>query len=510
MVLASERGDGIVSAGVAPSPDAGAREPQPAPRSSTSDRCAERFEMPVIKVNDQPYSLRPGANRLGAGDDADVRVGGDAALGIQAIIDVDRHDRVVIRRFGDQSTIRVNGVVLIEPAPLMHGDKVEIGGSELLYSDDSKAGVTQYISAEEIAAIARRRPGTPRATAATGGRLVSLVDGKDYTIPPAGLTIGRDASSVVVVAQNDVSRRHAEIAPVEQGYELRDFSANGVYVNGARVDAAIILSRSDVIRVGSEEFRFYADLASVAPVAPVVPVAKVAEAAGTPLPAPAEVVSTEAASAEAVSPEVVISELARGDPLPAPQPPVLATFEVTNEGPTKGQRYEVRLPLVHIGRGQHNDMILADDSVSDTHAKLQRRDDGWYLIDVGSTNGTYVGGHRIPAERRLDGAADLRFGGVKMAFKPDDAPGDASRGTRAIASVERSKLRETGRAAAVRPGGGRTGASNGAGSAAAVAPMPVAASVMAQRVDQAPRVRGWLVAILVLVGLGAALFLLNR
>lgn len=477
--------------------------------------------MPVIKVNDQPYSLRPGANRLGAGDDADVRVGGDPALGIQAIIDVDRHDRVVIRRFDDQSTVRVNGVMLIEPAPLMHGDKVEIGGSELLYSDDSKAGVTQYISAEEIAAIARRRPGTPRATAATGGRLVSLVDGKDYTIPPAGLTIGRDASSAVVVAQNDVSRRHAEIAPVEQGYELRDFSANGVFVNGARVDAAIILSRSDVIRVGSEEFRFYADLAAVAPVVPVVPVAK---GAVTPSPAPAEpsaeavsaeavsteAVSTEAVSAEAERAEVVASQLVSAEASPAPQSPVLATFEITNEGPTKGQRYEMRVPLVHIGRGQHNDVILADDSVSDTHAKLQRRDDGWYLIDVGSTNGTYVGGHRIPAERRLDGAADLRFGGVKMAFRPDDAPGDANRGTRAIASVDRPKLRETGLAAAVRPGGGRTGVSNGAGSAAAVAPMPVAASVMAQRVDQAPRARGWLVAVLVLVGLGAALFLLNR
>src|SRR6478609_6858955 len=44
--------------------------------------------MPVIKVDNEQYSLRPGPNRLGAGVDADVRVAGDATLGIQAIVEV--------------------------------------------------------------------------------------------------------------------------------------------------------------------------------------------------------------------------------------------------------------------------------------------------------------------------------------------------------------------------------------------------------------------------------------
>jgi predicted component of type VI protein secretion system len=127
--------------------------------------------------------------------------------------------------------------------------------------------------------------------------------------------------------------------------------------------------------------------------------------------------------------------------------PELASLEILNEGPAKGTRFVVRSALSHVGRGAHNDIRLADDSVSETHAKLQRRDDGWYVVDMDSTNGTYVGGTRIAGERRLEGTPDVRFGGMKLRFTPADAAveGDA-RGTRAIASVER--LRRTVPAAA--------------------------------------------------------------
>jgi predicted component of type VI protein secretion system len=127
--------------------------------------------------------------------------------------------------------------------------------------------------------------------------------------------------------------------------------------------------------------------------------------------------------------------------------PELASLEILNEGPTKGTRFAIRSALSHVGRGAHNDIRLMDDSVSETHAKLQRRDDGWYVVDMDSTNGTYVGGTRIAGERRLVGSPDVRFGGMKLRFTPADiaAEGDV-RGTRAIASVER--LRRTVPAAA--------------------------------------------------------------
>lgn len=235
MTLASRRGHGVASA-----------------------------DMPVIKVNDKRYSLRPGANRLGAGADVDVRVDEDPALGVQAIVEVESDEQVVIRPAADALAILVNGVVLAEPRPLIHGDKLEIAGTKLSYSVEKKAGKTQHLSAGDIAALAPTLPTPGRGTQATGGRIVSLVDGREYLIPASGITIGRDSSSGIVVAQDEVSRQHAKIAPGRSGYTIRDFSANGVKVNGVRIKASHLLSRSDVIKIGTEEFRFYADVESSA------------------------------------------------------------------------------------------------------------------------------------------------------------------------------------------------------------------------------------------------------
>ena len=71
--------------------------------------------MPVIKVNDQQFSLSPGPNRLGAGDGVDVTEGSDSGHGVQAIVDVAGDSQAVIRRAGDAAAVRVNGVPLVDP-----------------------------------------------------------------------------------------------------------------------------------------------------------------------------------------------------------------------------------------------------------------------------------------------------------------------------------------------------------------------------------------------------------
>ena len=228
--------------------------------------------MPVIQVNDKQHSLKPGQTRIGTGPGVDVSVAGSAELGLQAILELGANNQVVIRRGRDGATVRVNGVVLgVEPTPLMHGDKVDVAGTEVLFSEDKKVGATQFVSASDVAAIAAKRSGPARATASTGGRLVSLVDGKEYQIPAAGVVFGREAGSDIVVAQPEVSRRHASIAPGDNGYVLQDLSTNGVWVNGNRIQGSQLLARSDVVRVGSEEFRFYADVAPAAKTPASVP-----------------------------------------------------------------------------------------------------------------------------------------------------------------------------------------------------------------------------------------------
>ena len=391
--------------------------------------------MPVIRVNDKPYALKPGQTRLGSGPDADIGVPADDAPGVQAVLTLGADSGTIIRRARYGSAVKVNGVPLgAEPTPLMHGDKVEIGGVELLFSDDKKGGATQFVSTADVAAMAAgKRAGPARATTATGGRLVSLVDGKEYAIPDDGIVIGRDASCAVVVAQSEVSRHHARISPAQNGYLLVDQSTNGVYVNGERIQASQVLARSDVIRIGSEEFRFYADMAPMArpappvpPVAATLPVPPAPPRAEVPPRAPAPLSAEPPTLPPAVAASTAASAAASGTR------PVLATLEMRNEGPDKGRIFELRAPLVHVGRGPHNDVSLPEESVSDSHAKLQRRDDGWYVVDMESTNGTYAGGKRVEGERKLTGAPDLRFGGVKMTFRPVADAADSSKGTRAF------------------------------------------------------------------------------
>jgi pSer/pThr/pTyr-binding forkhead associated (FHA) protein len=428
--------------------------------------------MPVLRINDRQHSLGSGVTRLGGGSDVDIRLTDDEQIGMQAVIDL-ADGQAVIRRSG-YAPVKVNGVTLgAEPTPLMHGDKIEIAGYELFYAEDQKGGTTRHVMHSEAKSILEKRPGGPRTTIGSGGRLVSMVDGKEYLISERGITIGRDAGVDVVVAQNEVSRRHAEILPSERGYLLHDHSTNGVWVNGVRVLQSQLLARSDVVRVGTEEFRFYADVmisgsmpqASMpkpTPPTSAVPSSRPAVAAAkaeapppqrpsAPPPVEPPAAAAPAKAATAASLETTHRVPAIADAVAAAAPantatqdprPVLAVLEVMNEGAGKGKRYDVRVPLAHVGRGAHNDVVVDDDSVSDVHAKLQRREDGWYLSDVGSTNGTYVGGSRLTHDRRLDGMPEVRFGGVKMIFRPADVAAPAPKSTRAIATmpIDRSKL----------------------------------------------------------------------
>ena len=411
--------------------------------------------MPVLQLDDQQFPLKAGSTRIGTGAGSDVVVPGYSTVPVEAIIQ--SGSSVTIQRADEAAHVRVNGVLLgAEPTPLMHGDKVEIAGLELHYADDAKAGATQFVSASDILAIAGlKRSGAARATAASGGRLVSLVDGKEYAVAASGLVFGREASCDVVVAQTEVSRRHATIAISGDGYVIQDTSANGVFVNGERVQSEQKLSRADVVRVGTEEFRFYADVlaaqptpAVASPAAPVAPAATPPVAPASPLPsvdmfevleAPVPMIASPSAPPAPLAP-VAAPVTPSAIPTKEDPRPVWATLEWVNEGPTKGTIFELRGALSHIGRGMHNDVRLQDESVSESHAKLQRREDGWYVVDMDSTNGTYVGGNRVSGEKRLEGSPDVRFGGMKFRFKVMGAGSAAdveTKGTRAIARVTR-------------------------------------------------------------------------
>jgi pSer/pThr/pTyr-binding forkhead associated (FHA) protein len=96
----------------------------------------------------------------------------------------------------------------------------------------------------------------------------------------------------------------------------------------------------------------------------------------------------------------------------------LALFGV-QAGPRSGEEIAIRAPVLTIGKGSQNDVVLADDSVSTTHARLEYATGYWRLTDLGSTNGTYVDNTRLAPNvpTAVAYGAQVRFGGLRLQFR---------------------------------------------------------------------------------------------
>jgi hypothetical protein len=66
-----------------------------------------------------------------------------------------------------------------------------------------------------------------------------------------------------------------------------------------------------------------------------------------------------------------------------------------------------------VGRDENNDLVVADPEVSRHHARLERDGSGWLVVDLESTNGTWVNGERILKSTIAEGDV-LAFGRVQF------------------------------------------------------------------------------------------------
>src|SRR5690349_3256110 len=276
--------------------------------------------MSLLELGGNTFTIPVGEVVLGSDAGCAISLSGAGVLPRHAVLLGQADGQVIIRKATPAADVLINGVRLgAEPTPLLHGDKVEVGGHELTFVDERRSGSTQYVKAFTPppsgegaggtgAAGGTKPGGRPITIGTTGGRVVSLTDGREYVITGTSLVFGREAGCDVVVAGKDVSRRHAEIVQTPKGYLLVDSSTNGTFVNEERVEGQRILARVDVIRLGDEQFRFYADLAS-APLAE--PAASEAGAAGA-----AERLKHTVHGLDAVAPA--------SSPAPPPPPPPAA------------------------------------------------------------------------------------------------------------------------------------------------------------------------------------------
>jgi pSer/pThr/pTyr-binding forkhead associated (FHA) protein len=367
-----------------------------------------------LEIGGERYAIAAGETFIGSASDNAVVLAGEGVHPRHAIIQGAPAGTAAIRVAAADAEVRVNGVRLgAQPTPLLHGDKIGIGSHELRVVDSARGGSTQLFDSGAFADLAPP-PVAKKAAGKTGGRLVCLTDGREYSIGDQPLSLGRDAASDVVVSGHEVSRQHAEIRRDPDGYILVDTSVNGTYVNGQRVGKTHRLARADVIRIGTDEFRFYADARHSGP--------QMMPAVAEPEAAPSE---PPAGASHRLSDTMLGVPVPRNTP-PSPTAAPLASF-LFRSGELKGKRLPIKVPVVNIGRGDYNDVVIADPSVSTMHAKLQRREAIWILTDLGSTNGTFVEGERLTGEMPLSPGTTLKFGDVSALFEPLDESVPAGR-----------------------------------------------------------------------------------
>ncbi len=97
----------------------------------------------------------------------------------------------------------------------------------------------------------------------------------------------------------------------------------------------------------------------------------------------------------------------RGDP----------THVAILEGGNRGEQIDLDQAPLLIGRGSDAAIRLDDDYVSTRHARIANSGDQWFVEDLGSTNGTYVGSRRITQPTAISLGTQVRIGKTIMELR---------------------------------------------------------------------------------------------
>lgn len=239
-------------------------------------------------------------------------------------------------------------------------------------------------------------------TGAAGPRLMH--DGREFELRLGENSIGRVAADVLL-PDPTVSRHHATLSIAEDGAWLEDAgSTNGTFLDGVPVASGSRISVRDgaALKFGSVTVRLVWPEGAVA------------------------------------SPPMTAEGEEHGSA--ADREPVMARLVAAD-----GLEHGLRAGVTTLGRRGENMIVVAGDSyVSGRHAEIRCDAGGCVLVDVGSTNGTFLRGdpevewERLPAHdpRLLASGDELRLGQSAFTFHAAPPPREAADGLEERESVE--------------------------------------------------------------------------
>lgn len=226
-----------------------------------------------------------------------------------------------------------------------------------------------------------------------GGRAWGQLLHENGTLPGRALPLtraltllGREADNDIMVDELSASRYHAEIRWDHGHPQLLDRgSMNGTFVNQQVVRGSVPLRSGDIVEISGRRYRFELLDTGVpardpAPPAPEEATRKVPGLAAE-------------GYAPGVAPALVLVGLDHG---------------FVNE------RWELREAVAILGRERGCQIYVPDLSISRAHAQIVRQQTGYFVTDLGSSNGTYLNGERLTAPRALQRGDVLRAGEVSL------------------------------------------------------------------------------------------------
>lgn len=224
--------------------------------------------------------------------------------------------------------------------------------------------------------------------------IISGSQGAERTVAlaEAEITVGRATTNDIVLSDARASRAHAQLTYSDSQWTLVDLgSSNGTRINDQPIAGPVVLQPGDAIAIGDSLLRF--ELALDVPALPVM------------IDTSADL---DATLADATVPvQINDTRVARL---------AIQTPGGTWETPLQGE-------ALVIGRQSDADVVLNQAKVSRQHARIERRGDEFWLRDLDSTNGTWLGGRRIDQHPLHDGDT-IRIGDAQLVFKQATSPED--------------------------------------------------------------------------------------
>lgn len=292
------------------------------------------------------------------------------------------------------------------------------------------------------------------------------------------ITIGRQEGNTIRLTERNVSRRHARLLRQAGAVKIEDLgSANGIKVNGDRIAGLVQVSDGDLIQIGDYDLaiqredertagaptplqlplnraavlaRLPTDARETAPTMPALPAFAPASAAPTPAPfaRPAEALAnddrdeTQEATQDEARPQPQSTSVIRVDqiqnnrreivelePGESPRLVVLNTEFA-------GREFLILKTETRIGRVDDNDITIDHRSLSRTHCKVVREDNGeWRVIDLQSANGLMLNGEPY-AQVTLRHGDVIELGHVKMKFVGPGESFESTSGATVVATGE--------------------------------------------------------------------------